>query len=34
MVERNGGQISLESKVGEGSLFTLRFPVFDTEESQ
>ncbi|MBQ5866179.1 MAG: HAMP domain-containing histidine kinase [Oscillospiraceae bacterium] len=34
MVERNGGQIALESKVGEGSLFTLRFPVFDTEESQ
>ena len=34
MVERNGGQISVESKVGEGSLFTLRFPVFDTEESQ
>ena len=34
MVERNGGQISLESKVGEGSLFTLRFPVFDTEENQ
>ena len=34
MVERNGGQISLESKVGEGSLFTLRCPVFDTEENQ
>ena len=32
MVERNGGQISLESKVGEGSVFTLMFPVFDTED--
>ena len=32
MVERNGGQIQVESKVGEGSVFTLRFPTFDTEE--
>ena len=32
MVERNGGQISLESKVGEGSVFMLMFPVFDTED--
>ena len=32
MVERNGGRISVESTVGEGSLFTLTFPVFDTED--
>ena len=32
MVERNGGKIRVESKVGEGSLFTLLFPAFDTEE--
>ena len=32
MVERNGGQIKVESKVGEGSVFTLFFPAFDTEE--
>ena len=32
MVERNGGRISVESVVGEGSVFTLTFPVFDTED--
>ena len=32
MVERNGGKISVESTVGEGSIFTLTFPVFDTED--
>jgi len=32
MVERNGGSISVESTVGEGSMFTLMFPVFDTED--
>ena len=32
MVERNGGKITVESKVGEGSIFTLVFPVFDTED--
>ena len=32
MVERNGGKISVESIVGEGSVFTLTFPVFDTED--
>ena len=34
MVERNGGKISVESVVGEGSMFTLTFPVFDTEEEE
>ena len=32
MVERNGGQIDVESTVGVGSLFTLSFPVFDMED--
>ena len=32
MVERNGGTISVESVVGEGSLFTLSFPAFDVED--
>ena len=34
MVERNGGSISVESTVGEGSVFTLSFPAFDTEEAE
>ena len=34
MVERNGGKISVESTVGEGSLFTLIFPVFETEDEE
>ena len=32
MVERNGGTISVESAVGQGSVFTVKFPIFDTEE--
>jgi signal transduction histidine kinase len=32
MVERNGGEISVQSTVGEGSMFTVQFPSFDTEE--
>ena len=32
MVERNGGQIHVTSTEGEGSVFTLAFPIFDTEE--
>ena len=34
MVERNGGEIKLESKVGEGSVFIVEFPSFDTEEAE
>ena len=32
MVQRNGGTISVESTPGNGSVFTVTFPVFDTEE--
>ena len=32
MVERNRGQVSVESVVGQGSTFTLTFPIFDVEE--
>lgn len=32
LVERNRGEIHVESSVGKGTIFTLRFPVFDTEE--
>ena len=32
MVERNSGNITVESTVGEGSVFTLTFPAFDTED--
>ena len=32
MVERNRGEIFVESKVSEGSTFTISFPCFDTEE--
>ena len=31
LVERNGGTIRVESTIGEGSLFEVVFPVFDTE---
>ena len=32
MVERNGGTIHVESKLGHGSTFTVMFPAFDTED--
>ena len=32
MVERNGGSITVSSTLGEGSVFTVTFPIFDTEE--
>ena len=32
MVERNGGTISVSSVFGEGSVFTVIFPIFDVEE--
>ena len=34
MVQRNGGTISVESKPGAGSVFTVTFPVFDTAEAE
>lgn len=34
LIERNRGEIHVESKVGQGTVFTLRFPVFDTEEEK
>ena len=32
IIERNHGDISLESKVNEGTVFTVEFPCFDLEE--
>ena len=32
MVERNQGSIQVQSSVGQGSVFTVSFPIFDTEE--
>jgi signal transduction histidine kinase len=32
MVERNGGTIGVSSVLGEGSTFTVMFPIFDVEE--
>ena len=34
MVERNGGSISVESVLGQGSVFTLMFPAFDMEDEE
>lgn len=33
MVERNGGSISVESIIGKGSTFVVKFPIFDTEDT-
>lgn len=33
MVERNAGTIEVSSKTGEGTVFTVVFPLFDTEDS-
>lgn len=32
MVERNHGAISVESETGKGTIFTITFPIFDTQE--
>jgi two-component system sensor histidine kinase SenX3 len=32
MVERNGGEINVESEIGKGSTFTVRFPAFDLDK--
>jgi signal transduction histidine kinase len=32
MVQRNGGEISVESNMGIGSTFTVRFPAFDLDK--
>lgn len=34
MVERNGGSIHVTSQSGQGTTFTVTFPVFDTEDAQ
>ena len=34
MVQRNRGEIAVESTLGQGTAFTLTFPVFDTEVDQ
>lgn len=34
MVERNGGSIHVTSRSGQGTIFTVAFPVFDTEDAQ
>lgn len=32
MVERNNGEVTVESVVGQGTTFTLTFPIFDTDK--
>ena len=34
LVERNGGQISVDSEFGQGSTFTVSFPVFDIDSDE
>jgi signal transduction histidine kinase len=33
IVQRNRGEIRVDTKMGEGSVFTVSFPIFDTEET-
>ena len=33
MIERNNGSITVESVLGQGTVFTVNLPVFDTEEA-
>ena len=33
IVQRNRGEISVESVMDQGSRFTVTFPIFDTEEA-
>ena len=34
LVQRNGGEIGVESVLGQGSTFRVSFPIFDTEEER
>jgi signal transduction histidine kinase len=34
MLERNNGSIGVSSTLGEGTVFTVNLPVFDTEEAE
>jgi two-component system phosphate regulon sensor histidine kinase PhoR len=34
IVERNNGQIHLQSTVGKGTIFTVEFPRFDIEDEE
>ena len=34
IVQRNRGDISVSSEIGKGTVFTVVFPAFDTEEEQ
>jgi len=34
LVERNGGQITVESTINQGTVFTVSFPTFDMEDPQ
>ena len=34
IAERNRGEITVDTQVGQGTTFTVSFPVFDTEDIQ
>ena len=34
IVKRNRGEIAVESTIGQGTTFTVSFPIFDTEEDE